>query len=104
VSAGIELRNRHGQVVFATGLRVARRLIAEIPAGHECVVTIRFRLELQQGQYTLDVGCGASADAENTWDRVLNVAVLEVTNPPDQEIVHGLVRLPYEIGVARAAE
>lgn len=104
VSAGIELRNRHGQVVFATGLRVARRLIHEIPAGHECVVTIRFRLELQQGQYTLDVGCGASADAENTWDRVLNVAVLEVTNPPDQEIVHGLVRLPYEIGVARALE
>jgi lipopolysaccharide transport system ATP-binding protein len=104
VSAGIELRNRHGQVIFATGLRVARRLIAEIPVGHECVVTIRFRLELQQGQYTLDVGCGASADAENTWDRVLNVAVLEVTNPPDQEVVHGLVRLPYEIGVARAAD
>ena len=101
VSAGIELRNRHGQVVFATGLRVARRLIAEIPAGHECVVTIRFRLELQQGQYTLDVGCGASADSENTWDRVLNVAVLEVSNPPDQETVHGLVRLPYEIAVAR---
>jgi lipopolysaccharide transport system ATP-binding protein len=102
VSAGIEIRNRHGQVVFATGLRVARRLIAEIPAGEVCVVTVRFQLEIQTSQYTLDVGCGAMADAENTWDRVLNVAVLEVTNPPDQEIVHGLVRLPYEIGVARA--
>lgn len=103
VSAGIELRNRHGQVVFATGLRVARRLIAEIPAGETCLVSIRFQLEIQTSQYTLDVGCGAMADAENTWDRVLNVAVLEVTNPPDQEVVHGLVKLPYEIGVARTA-
>lgn len=102
VSAGCELRNRHGQVIFATGLRVARRLISEIPAGKECLVTIRFRLELQPGQYTLDLGCGAGSDADNTWDRVLNVAVLEISNSPDQEVVHGLVRLPYEIGVARA--
>lgn len=101
VSAGCELRNRHGQVVFATGLRVAQRLVAEIPAGCECLVTIRFRLELQPGQYTLDLGCGAGSDADNTWDRVLNTAVLEVSNAPDQEIVHGLVRLPYEIGVSR---
>ena len=103
VSAGCEVRNRHGQVVFATGLRVARRLIAEIPSGHQCLVTIRFRLELQQGQYTLDLGCGAGSDADNTWDRVLNAAVIEVSNSPDQEIVHGLVRLPYEIGVTRVA-
>jgi len=104
VSAGCELRNRHGQVIFATGLRVARRLIAEIPAGQVCVVSIRFKLELQPGQYTIDLGCGAAADSENIWDRVLNVAVLEVSNPPDQEVVHGIVRLPYEIGVSRAPE
>lgn len=101
VSAGLELRNRHGQVIFATGLRVARRLIAELPEGDQCLVTLRFRLELQEGQYTLDVGCGAGADADNTWDRVLNAAVLEVTNPPDQEIIHGLVRLPFELSVGR---
>lgn len=104
ISAGCEVRNRHGQVVFATGLRVARRLVAELEAGQSCLVTIRFRLELQAGQYTLDLGCGAGADADNTWDRVLNVAVLEISNPPDQEVVHGLVRLPYEIAVARVAE
>lgn len=102
VSAGCELRNRHGQVIFATGLRVAQRLIAEIPAGEVCVVSIRFRLELQPGQYTLDLGCGAAAESENIWDRVLNVAVLEVSTTPEQEVVHGLVRLPYEIGVSRA--
>jgi hypothetical protein len=32
---------------------------------------------------------------------VLNVAVLEVANPPDQEVVHGLVRLPHEVSVFR---
>ena len=101
VSAGCEVRNRHGQVIFATGLRVAQRLIAELPAGEACLVTIRFRLELQAGQYTLDVGCGAGLATDNTWDRVLNVAVIEVTNPPDQEVIHGLVRLPYEIALAR---
>jgi hypothetical protein len=47
------------------------------------------------------VGCGAGADADNTWDRVLNVAVLEISNPPEHEVIHGLVRLPYEIVVAR---
>ena len=101
VSAGCELRNRHGQVMFATGLRVARRLIPELSSGHRVAVTIRFRLEIQPGQYTLDLGCGAGSDADNTWDRVLNVAVLELSNPPDREVVHGLVRLPYEITTGR---
>lgn len=101
ISGGCELRNRHGQVVFATGLRVVRRLIAELAAGESRVVTIRFRLELQPGQYTLDLGCGAGASEDNTWDRVLNVAVLEITSTPELEVVHGLVRLPYEITVGR---
>jgi hypothetical protein len=103
VSAGCELRNRHGQVVFATGLRVARRLVEALPAGEACAVTIRFKLELQAAQYTLDLGCGAGGEADNTWDRVLNAAVLDVAAAPEQEEVHGLARLPYEIEVTRVA-
>jgi lipopolysaccharide transport system ATP-binding protein len=102
VSAGCELRNRHGQVIFATGLRVARRLVESLPAGQACAVTIRFKLELQAAQYTLDLGCGGGSEADSTWDRVLNAAVLEVANTPDHEEIHGLVRLPYEIEVSRA--
>jgi hypothetical protein len=104
VSAGCELRNRHGQVIFATGLRVARRLVSELSPGEQCCVSIKFRMEVQEGQYTLDLGCGAGTDTDNTWDRVLNAAVIDVHNPPDQEIVHGLVRLPYEIVVGRPEE
>ena len=103
VSGGCELRNRHGQVLFASGLRVARRLIDAMPIGGTMLVSIRFRLELQPGQYTLDVGCGAGGDADNTWDRVLNAAVLDVSATPEQEVVHGLVRLPHEVSVARPA-
>jgi len=103
VSAGCELRNRHGQVVFATGLRVARRLITSLSAGGSALVAIRFRLELQPGQYTLDLGCGAGGDSDNTWDRVLNAAVVELSTTPEQEVVHGLVRLPYEISIGRPA-
>jgi lipopolysaccharide transport system ATP-binding protein len=102
VSAGCELRNRLGQLIFATGLRVAKRLIDALPAGETCTVTIRFRLELQPGPYTLDVGCGAGSDADNTWDRVLNATVIDVATTPEQEVVHGLVRLPYEIQIGRA--
>lgn len=101
VSGGCEVRNRHGQVVFATGLRVAQRLIAKLGRHETCAVTIRFRLELQPGQYTIDLGCGAGTDGDNTWDRVHNAAVLELSNPPHAEVVHGLVRLPYEIKISR---
>ena len=72
-----------------------------LPVGDAALVSIRFRLELQPGQYTLDLGCGAGGDSDNTWDRVLNAAVVEVATTPEQEVVHGLVRLPYEISVGR---
>jgi len=97
VSAGCELRNKHGQVVFATGLRVVKRLIPKLQKDESRVVTIRFKIELAPGQYTLDVGCGAGEYDTNTWHRVLAAAVLEVALPPDQDVIHGLVRLPYEI-------
>ena len=38
---------------------VSNRLIDSLPAGGASLVTLRFKLELQAGQYTLDVGCGA---------------------------------------------
>ncbi|MGD1031915.1 MAG: ABC transporter ATP-binding protein [Opitutaceae bacterium] len=96
-SGGCEMRDRHGQVVFATGLRVVRRLIDRIGAGERRVVVMRFKVELAPGQYTLDVGCGAGEQADNTWQRVAAAAIMEVTSTPGQDVVHGLVRLPYEV-------
>ncbi|MDD3179442.1 MAG: ABC transporter ATP-binding protein [Opitutaceae bacterium] len=102
VSGGCELRDRHGQVIFATGLRVVRRLIDFIPAGQCRAVVMRFKLEIAPGQYTLDVGSGAGEREDNTWQRVVAAAVIEVSTTPEQEVVHGLARLPYEVSVYRA--
>ena len=96
-SGGCELRDRHGQVVFATGLRVVRRLIDRMEAGQRRAVVMRFKVELAPGQYTLDVGCGAGEQTDNTWQRVVAAAVIEVSTTAGQDVVHGLVRLPYEV-------
>ncbi len=101
VSAGIEVRDRHGQVVFATGLRAIRRLIDGIEAGDARLVVMRFKVELKEGQYTLDVGTGAGESDDNTWQRILGAAILEVSSTPEQDAVHGIVRLPYEVGAYR---
>jgi len=100
-SGGCELRDRHGQVMFATGLRVVRRLIDQIPAGESRLIRIRFKLDLAPGQYSLDVGCGAGEHDDNTWQRVLGAAVIEISAPPEQDVVHGLVRLAYEVAAYR---
>ena len=96
-STGCELRDRHGQVIFATGLRVVRRLFDRIGKGECRAVVMRFKLELVPGQYTVEVGCGAGEQEDNTWQKVVAAAVIEVSSTPEQEIVHGLVRLPFDI-------
>lgn len=101
VSAGVEVRNRHGQVLFATGLRVVRRLIASMSAGEQRVVVMRFPWELAPGQYTIDIGCGAGDQQEVCFHRVVAAAVVEVSQVPSADVVHGLVRLPYEVAVGR---
>ena len=100
-SGGCELRDRHGQVIFATGLRVVRRLIDQIAEGEACAVSMRFRMDLRPGQYSLDVGCGAGEQEDNTWQRVVAAAIMEVTTSPGQDVVHGLVQLPYEVQAFR---
>ena len=101
VSGGCELRDRHGQVVFATGLRVVRRLIEEIGAGERRAVVLRFKLDLAPGQYTLDLGTGAGELEDNTWQRIVAAAVIGISSAPTDEVVHGLVRLPYEVTAHR---
>jgi len=100
-SGGCELRDRHGQVLFATGLRVVRRLIDCIAAGERRVVVLRFKLDLAPGQYTLDLGTGAGEREDNTWQRIVAAAVIEISAAPTDEVVHGLARLPYEVTAYR---
>lgn len=100
-SGGCEIRDRHGQVLFATGLRVVRRLIDAIPAGGGRMVVMKFKMDLAPGQYSVDVGCGAGEADDNTWQRVVAAAVIEVSAHAGDDIVHGIVRLPYEVAAFR---
>jgi lipopolysaccharide transport system ATP-binding protein len=96
-SAGCEIRDRHGQVIFANGLRVINQLIESITPSEERFVCIRFKLDIAPGQYSLDVGCGAGENDTNVWQRLLAVSVLEVINDPSDQVVHGIAKLPCEI-------
>ena len=98
-SAGCELRDRHGQVIFATGLRVIKTLIDQINVGEQRVVRIRFKLDLAPGQYSLDVGCGAGDSDTNVWQRVLAASIIEIVSDPAEEVVHGIAKLPYDISI-----
>ena len=99
LSAGCELRDRHGQVIFATGLSVVKKLIPKINAGQILNVRIRFKLDLAPGQYTIDVGCGAGLGKDNTYQKVVSAVIVEIKNDLENDIVHGIVKLPYEITV-----
>jgi len=97
VSAGCELTDRHGQVIFATGLRVINQLIPSIFKDETRTVSIRFKLDIKPGQYTLDVGCGALVQGNNTWHRILAVSILELSQDDSCEEVHGIAKLPYVV-------
>jgi len=101
VSGGCELRDRLGQVVFATGLRATRRLMEGMEAEERRLVVMRFKMELKEGQYTIDIGVGAGETQDNTWQRITAAAVIEVSSTPDQDIIHGIARVPYGVGAFR---
>jgi len=101
ISAGCELRDRHGQVVFATGLRVVRKLIPSIDPGEEHFIEIRFQLNLAPSQYTLDVGCGSGLREDVKGSRYVAATIIEILSLPEDEIVHGLVRLPHTVEILK---
>jgi ABC-type polysaccharide/polyol phosphate transport system ATPase subunit len=101
VSAGCELRDRHGQVIFATGLRVARKLINKITPGFDHFIEIKFQTNLAPGQYTLDVGCGSGIGEDVKGSRYIAAAIIEVLHLPEDEVVHGLIRLPHSVDKLR---
>ena len=98
LSAGIELSDRMGQVIFATGLRSTGKLIPKSEPGKKFIVIIRFQVLLAPGEYTIDVGCGGLCEKGDAWDRVLCCAVITVINTNDRPII-GIVSLPHDITI-----
>lgn len=98
-SAGCELRDRLGQVIFATGLRVVKKLVECLREGETRLAVIEFRLDISPGQYTVDIGTGAGELDDTSFQRIPAATVIEVSANPEDEVVHGIVRLPSKVDV-----
>jgi len=100
VSAGMELRDRHGQIIFVTGLRVVQKTISSMHKDEQRLIKISFDLNLATGQYTLDLGCGSGIDSsEISYYRLFDLAIIEVISNSNLDVVHGMVKLPYSVTI-----
>jgi len=98
-SAGCEFRDRHGQIIFVTGLRVVNKTINTMLENEEILVKINIQLDLLAGSYTIDVGCGAVYNDCDIIHRVCSAAIINVSNNPNCNVIHGLVKLPHNIEI-----
>ena len=76
-----------------------RKLVDKLEPQEAKLIKIKFKAELAAAQYTLDVGCGAGETDGNNWHRIKSVAIVKITSQPQNEVIHGFVRLPTEIEI-----
>ena len=98
VSVGCEIRDRLGQVIFATGLRANNSLIYELKDTNCYFIKIKFQANILPAQYTLECGCGVGEGGGTSGTRIHAVSIIEIVSKQN-EITHGLVKLPYQIDV-----
>ena len=104
VSAGIEIRDRMGQVMAANGLRVKGLMVPKMQANEGRMVRMRFQNLLAPGKYTIDVGCGNSSIERNAFDRFAGVTVMDSVLADGAEPLHGFFRVPAEFEVGRVKQ
>jgi hypothetical protein len=101
-SAGLQLHDRMGNLVFAAGTPQLRFPLPALAAGQEIVLEFRVTLNLQPGAYTLSLDA-AEFDEENPnvgtfYDRVGGLGPLNVAHhAPGALPFYGIAQLPMEI-------
>jgi hypothetical protein len=104
-SCGIHLYDRLGNLVFAAGTKQRRVTMPPMKAGDERLLTFRINLDLQPGEYTLNISCSARAeqdlpDVGPTFDSYSGLGPITVHQPPDRlPYFYGIAQLPIEIMV-----
>lgn len=102
-SAGLHLYDRVGNLVFAAGTRQLRKVFAPMQAGEERVVTMRLKMSVQPGLYTLDLGCSEAAEGANMGviqDRHEGLGPIEVGYEAEMTLpFYGAAQLPLEIEI-----
>ena len=101
-SAGIQLHDRMGNLVFAAGTPQLRFALPALEKGQEIVLEFRLALNVQPGAYTLSIDA-AEFDDENPnvgvfYDRVGGLGPLNVGNHGGGTLpFYGVAQLPMDI-------
>jgi ABC-type polysaccharide/polyol phosphate transport system ATPase subunit len=102
-SAGINLFDRLGNLVFAAGSTQLRTPMPAMAAEDLRVVTFRITFSVQPGEYTFSLGCSAQPDAHapdvgELEDQHEGLGPLTVYPPaPGEPYFYGIARLPMEV-------
>ena len=101
-SAGVQIHDRMGNLVFAAGTPQLRFPMPALARGQEVLLEFRIALNLQPGAYTLSIDA-AEVDAENPnvgvfFDRVGGLGPLNVTAHGGGALpFYGIAQLPMDI-------
>jgi ABC-type polysaccharide/polyol phosphate transport system ATPase subunit len=103
-TAGFHLFDRLGNLVFATGTWQQRIAVSSMRAGDERIVTFHVRFDLQEGEYTLSVGCSEAprpgAQVTSTEDQHEGIGPLTVhAVAGERPWFYGVARLPVTVNV-----
>ena len=103
-TAGFHLFDRLGNLVFATGTWQQRVIVPPMRAGEERVIAFRVRFDLQEGEYTLSVGCSEAprpgAVVTSTEDQHEGIGPLTVhAVAGERPWFYGVARLPVTVEI-----
>jgi hypothetical protein len=104
-SAGIQIHDRIGSLVFAAGTPQLHFALAPLQRGQEIMLEFRIALNLQPGAYTLSIDA-AEYDSENPnvgtfYDRIGGLGPLNVGHSGSGALpFYGAAQLPMEISYA----
>lgn len=102
-SAGIQIHDRMGNLVYAAGTPQLRFALPSLSKGQEFILEFRLGLNLQPGMYTLSLDA-AEIDSENPnlgifYDRVGGLGPLTVVSHiTGAQPFYGIAQLPMDIG------
>ena len=105
-SAGINVYDRLGNLVFAAGTRNARAALPALTPGDELPVELTVRFDLGPGAYSFTLGCSEPSEASDPSLGLRHyvsgpLGPVTVASEPDLPAFYGLARLPFTVRVGQ---
>ena len=106
-SVGVHLYDRLGNLVFAAGTAHLGLILPPMRQGHELIVALRIKFNVQPGEYILSVGCSAAPppgapDVSDLEDQCEGLGPIAISpqlggRPP----FHGIAALPMDAWIEK---